>query len=96
VADIRAPHIGGGLVVLALAVWYLWSHEGKTHTVTVPEETANTLGYYPYAWWAGHSRGEAYVHHYPDRVGPNVLPADPPDLGRHPVRHGLGGRPWLR
>jgi hypothetical protein len=74
VADIRAPHIGGGLVVLALAVWYLWTHEGKTHTVTVPEETANTLGYYPYAWWAGHSRGEAYVHHYPDRVGPNVLP----------------------
>jgi hypothetical protein len=75
VADIRFfPHIGGGLVLLAAGVWYVWAHQGKTHNLSVPEETVSSLGYYPYAWWAGHSHGNAYVHHYPDTVGPNVLP----------------------
>lgn len=73
-ADIRTPHVGAGLVVLALAVWYTWTHQGKSHNVTMPEAVVSSTGYYPYAWWCGTSRGTAYVHHYPDRVGPNVLP----------------------
>lgn len=70
----RRVHIGAGLAALALATWYLWTHEGKTHNVTQPEEVVNDTGYWPYTWWAGHSHGNAYVHHYPDQVGPNVLP----------------------
>jgi hypothetical protein len=65
---------GIGLGALFLAVWYVWTHQGKTHNLTLPEETVSEVGYWPYAWWCGSSRGNAYVHHYPDRVGPNVLP----------------------
>lgn len=70
----REVHIGIGLAVLAAGTWYVWAHQGKTHNLTLPEETIAEVGYWPYAWWAGHSRGNAYVHHYPDTVGPNVLP----------------------
>lgn len=72
-ADIRVS-VGAGLVVLAGAVWYLWGHQGGTHTLALPEETTAEVGYWPYAWWCGHSRGNPYVHHYPDTIGPNVLP----------------------
>lgn len=92
-ADIRMPHVGGGLLILAAAVWYLWTHEGKTHNLTVPEETVSKVGYYPYAWWCGTSRGNAYVHHYPDRVGPNVLPLVlQTDDGTLAVTHSEAGR----
>lgn len=67
-------HAGIALALLGAGVWYVWTHEGKSHSVTLPEEVTSDVGFYPYAWWAGHSRGQAYVHHYPDRVGPNVLP----------------------
>ncbi|MFL6116736.1 MAG: hypothetical protein ACJ786_36080 [Catenulispora sp.] len=70
----RELHLGAGLVLLAAGVWYLWAHEAKTHNISLPEATTSATGYYPYIWWAGHSRGNAYVHHYPDTVGPNVLP----------------------
>lgn len=70
----RNVHVGIGLAVLAAGIWYVWTHEGKSHNLTLPEETVSAIGYWPYAWWAGSSRGNAYVHHYPDRVGPNVLP----------------------
>lgn len=70
----RNLHIGAGLVLLGAAIWYVWTHEGKSHNITLPEETISSVGYWPYAWWCGTSRGEAYVHHYPDTVGPNVLP----------------------
>jgi len=73
VADKRI-HVGGGLVLLAAAVWYLWTHEGKSHNVTQPEPVVSEIGYWPYAWWCGTSRGNAYVHHYPDTVGATVLP----------------------
>lgn len=72
--DRREVQIGIGLAVLAAGVWYVWVHEGKSHNLTMPEEVVSDTGYWPYTWWAGHSRGNAYVHHYPDRVGPNVLP----------------------
>ncbi len=65
---------GAALVALAAGVWYLWSNEGQTHNIEVAEAVTSELGYYPYVWWCGHSRGNAYVHHYPDTVGPNVLP----------------------
>lgn len=70
----RRAHVGIGLAVLAAGVWYAWVHQGRTHNVTLPEESVSSLGYWPYAWWCGTSRGNAYVHHYPDKVGPNVLP----------------------
>ena len=70
----RRAHAGAALAVLAAGVWYLWVHQGRTHNVTLPEESVSSLGYWPYAWWCGTSRGNAYVHHYPDKVGPNVLP----------------------
>lgn len=70
----RRMHAAAALAVLAAGVWYVWVHEGKVHKITLPEETVSAIGYWPYAWWAGTSRGHAYVHHYPDRVGPNVLP----------------------
>lgn len=67
-------HVGAGLAVLAVVVWYLWKYEGQGHNIEMAEAAVSDIGYYPYAWWAGHSRGNAYVHHYPDTVGPNVLP----------------------
>ena len=70
----REVHIGSGLVVLAAAIWYVWAHAGKSHNLALPEETVSAIGYWPYAWWAGSSRGNAYVHHYPDTVGATVLP----------------------
>lgn len=70
----REVHIGVGLAVLAAGVWYVWAHGAKTHNLSLPEETVSAIGYYPYAWWAGSSRGNAYVHHYPDTVGATVLP----------------------
>lgn len=70
----RETHIGMGLAVVFVAVWYVWLHSGRTHNLTMPEETVSAIGYWPYAWWCGSSRGQAYTHHYPDRVGPNVLP----------------------
>jgi hypothetical protein len=73
VADVRIP-VGAGLAVLAAGVWYLWTHEGKTHNITQPEAVVSDIGYWPYAWWCGTSRGNAYVHHYPDTVGATVLP----------------------
>lgn len=63
-----------GLGALFVLVAYLWAHGGKTHNLTLPEETVSAVGFWPYAWWCGSSRGHAYVHHYPDTVGPNVLP----------------------
>lgn len=65
---------GAGLIVLGAVVWYVWAHAGKTHTVILPEAAVSAIGYWPYAWWCGTSRGAAYVHHYPDTVGATVLP----------------------
>ncbi len=70
----REVQLGAGLVLLAAGVWYVWTHEGKSHNVVMPEEAVSEIGYWPYAWWCGTSRGQAYVHHYPDTVGATVLP----------------------
>jgi hypothetical protein len=59
----------------AAGVWYVWSNEGGTHTITLDQIAYADNGYSPYAWWATHGgRGEAYVHHFPDKVAPNCLP----------------------
>lgn len=59
-------------VVLAVAVWYLWTHRGRTHTMTLDQRAYAPAGYTPYAhWW--HQRPEAWTRNYPDRVGPLCL-----------------------
>lgn len=72
-AGIKPAHTALGLVVVAGAVWYLWGTGGKAHGVTL-DPVYDTAAYNPYAWWQNHSRGNAYVHHYPSTVGPNCLP----------------------
>ena len=62
-----------GALLLAGIVWYAWTNEGETHNVTVPDFFSPTQ-YDPWAWWAGHSKGNAYVHHYPETIGQNCLP----------------------
>ncbi len=62
-----------GAAVLAGIVWYAWTYEGQTHNVTGPSFFSEEQ-YDPYVWWAGHSKGNAYVHHYPEKIGQNCLP----------------------
>lgn len=62
-----------GTLLLAAVVWYAWTNEGETHNVNPPNYFSEAQ-YDPYAWWAGHSKGNAYVHHYPESIGQNCLP----------------------
>lgn len=62
-----------GLPVLGLVIWYVWTHQGRTHGVTVD---ARAVGpeYAPFAHWITMRPG-GYVHVFPDRVGPACLVA---------------------
>jgi hypothetical protein len=61
------------VAVAAVVVWYVWTNQGKAHTLTL-ENLAAGQSWDPYAWWA-HHREEAWTKNYPQTVGPNCLPA---------------------
>lgn len=62
-----------GAAALAAVVWYAWTNEGQAHNIQMPDWNSENQ-FDPYAWWAGHSKGNAYVHHYPETIGQNCLP----------------------
>ncbi len=60
------------LVVLAAGVWYLWSHEGQAHGVTL-DERAWGASYDPWAHYRTRC-ASSFSRAYPKRVGANCLP----------------------
>jgi hypothetical protein len=73
VADLQRFALPAGALIAAAVIWYVWTNEGQAHNVSI--DFNSETQYDPYAWWAGHSKGNAYVHHYPESVGQNCLPA---------------------
>lgn len=59
------------LPLLAAVIWYVWTNQGRTHTVQV-DGLATDPSYSPFLHWMTMRPG-GYVHVFPDRVGPACL-----------------------
>jgi hypothetical protein len=61
------------LPVLAVAVWYWSTYDGKTHNVEIRDE-ATSESYSPFDhWMLRRDMSSGYVRHFPDRIGPACL-----------------------
>lgn len=77
-ADAQRFAVPALALMAAAVIWYVWTNEGESHNVQVDFNSENQFD--PYAWWAGHSKGNAYVHHYPQTIGQNCLPEPLADM----------------
>lgn len=60
------------LAVLGAGVWYLWTQEGRTHSVTLESHAYSDISYDIYADWRTMRNGGT-CRHYPEVQGPNIL-----------------------
>lgn len=64
----------GAIALLAAGVWYAFTHQGGTHTVSLDQRAWGGSGYDPWRTWRQSADGLAKTRWFPDRVAPNCLP----------------------